>query len=258
MGRLFRIFKGWWLRLIGKAEAANPKALLEAEIAEFQKATATYNENLAKQAGMIERLKSQIAADEKALELLKARAQAAYAAKQMDRAGALALQVKDKSRETEENKVQMKAADELYKNLVRQRDVYVKEARRKIDEVKSKISKAEMAEAQAKLTEVASATAFDMSGAGASLDRLDEGLNERISNAQGKVRVAGDAMQSSGLVQTEEEQKALEAQALAEFAAQMGLAPPAVAKSVADPSAHDLGPLDADLTPAAPEKLTES
>ena len=54
MGRLFRIIKGWFLRLIGSAEDANPRAILEAEIADFHKASAQYNQNLAKQAGMIE------------------------------------------------------------------------------------------------------------------------------------------------------------------------------------------------------------
>lgn len=257
MGRLFRIFKGWWLRLIGKAEDVNPRAMLEAEIADFQKATATYNENLAKQAGMIERLKAQIVAEDKKAEMLKARTTAAYAAKQLDRAGQFALQLKDAQREVEENKVQLQQAEELYKNLVRQRDVYVKEARRKIEDVKNKISKAEMAEAQAKLTELASATAFDMGGAGASLDRLDERLNERISNAQGKVRVASDAMQTSGVTTTEDEQKALEALALAEFATQMGLETPAApAKTPADAAVHDLGPVETEAPASAP-KVTE-
>lgn len=245
MGRLWRIIKGWWLRAIGKAEDANPRAVLEAEIADFQKATAQFNENLAKQAGMIERLKAQVSAEEKKAELITARASAAYAAGQMEKAGQMALQVKEAKRELEENKKQLVTAEELYKNLSRQRDVYVKQAKDRIETAKSKISKAEMAEAQAKLTEMASNVSFNPDGTG--LASLNEKLDERIANAQGKVRVASEQTASSEWSVTEGEQKALESQALAEFAREMGFAPaPAAPASLAAP--RDLGPADADPT----------
>jgi phage shock protein A len=247
MKRLFKLIKGWWLRLIGKAEKANPRAMLEVETAEFHKASASYNENLAKQAGMIERLKVQIASNEKKANVFKARVTAAYNAKQMERAGQLALQLRETKQQLVENQQQLKHSDDLYKNLVRQREVYVKEAKRKIEIIKGKISKAEMAEAQAKLTEVASTTAFDMDGSGATLDRLEESLDERISDAQGKVRVAGDAMETDSWVMTEDEQEAMEAQALADFALEMGLesAKPAAAAPVEEEApSRDLGPID--------------
>ena len=244
MGRLWRIVKGWWLSLVGSAEEANPRALLESEIAEFHKATAAFNENLAKQAGMIERLKAQIVAEQKKLEMATARAQAAYTAKNMERAGQLALTVKETRREVEENKVQLKDSDELYENLKRQRDTYVKEARARIDKIKSKISKAEMAEAQAKLTEMASDVVFNPDGTG--LASLEGKLDERIANAQGKVRVASDQLETDEWAMTEGEQKAMESAALAEFAASMGLEAPAGTAPVAAAPA-DLGPMDAEL-----------
>ena len=246
MGRLWRIFKGWWLRMIGSAENANPRAILEAEIADFQKATATFNENLAKQAGMIERLKAQVSADQKKSELMTARASAAYAAGQMEKAGQLALQVKDTKRELDENKNQLNQAEELYKNLTRQRDVYVKSARERIETAKSKISKAEMAEAQAKLTEMASNVSFNPDGTG--LAALSDKLDERIANAQGKVRVASEQTASQEWSVTEGEQKALESQALAEFAREMGFAPTAAPNPANLAAPRDLGPADLDPT----------
>lgn len=249
MGRLWRIIKGWWLRLVGKAEEANPRALLEAEIADFHKATAQFNENLAKQAGMIERLKAQIMAEGRKVEMAKARAAAAYTAKNMAKAGQLALTVKDTQRDVEENQRQLDQAEELYKNLVRQRDTYIKEARERIDAVKSKISKAEMAEAQARLTEMASDTSFNPDGT--NLAGLEDKLDERIANAHGKVRVASEQTASSEWAMTEAEQSALEQQALAEFAAQMGLAPPEPATPAAsETAAPDLGPIEAPKTDA--------
>lgn len=241
MGRLFQIIRGWWFRLIGKAEEANPRAILESQIADFQKNSAQFNENLAKQAGMIERLKNQVAAEEKKIELMTARASAAYAAGQMEKAGAMALQIKETRREIDENKRQLIASEELFKNLSRQRDVYLKQARERIDAVKSKISKAEMAEAQAKLGEMASNVNFSPDGTG--INALEEKLDERIANAQGKVRVASDQVASQEWTATEGEQKALEGAALAEFAREMGFAPtPAPVEPMAAP--RDLGPAD--------------
>jgi len=253
MGRLWRIIKGGWVSLIGKAEEANPRAILEAEIADFHKATAQFNENLAKQAGMIERLKAQIAQEEKKVEMITARASAAYAAKNMTKAGQMALTLKDTKRELAENQNQQKSAEELYKNLVRQRDTYIKEARGRIDAVKSKISKAEMAEAQAKLTEMASDITFNPDGTG--LAALEGSLDERIADAGGKVRVASETMDNSQWSMTEAEQGAMEAQALAEFANQMGLEGPVAAPAApaAAPETPDLGPIE-----AAPAESVES
>jgi phage shock protein A len=244
MGRLWQIIRGWWYRIIGKAEEANPRAILEAQIADFQKNSAQFNENLAKQAGMIERLKNQVAAEEKKVELMTARASAAYAAGQMEKAGQMALQIKDTKREIDENKKQLIASEELFKNLSRQRDVYLKQARERIDAVKSKISKAEMAEAQAKLGEMASNVSFSPDGTG--INALEEKLDERIANAQGKVRVASEQVASQEWTATEGEQKALEGAALAEFAREMGFAP---AQAPVAPMAapRDLGPAD-DIT----------
>lgn len=215
MGRLWRVFKGWFLGLLGIVEKANPKAILEAEIGDFHKAVGQFNQNLAKQAGMIERLKGQIVAEERKVELAKARAAAAYHAKNMGKAGQLALTVKETTRELNDNKEQLKMAEGLFADLTRQRNTYVGEAKRRIDSIKSKISKAEMAEAQARLTELASDTTFNLDGSG--MSALEEQLDSRIAEAQGKTRVASEATESDPWTVTEGGQDALEAQALAEM-----------------------------------------
>lgn len=247
MGRLWNLVKGWWLRLLGQAEGMSPRALLEAEIDDFHKAGAKYNQNLAKQAGMIERLKATIMQQNKEVESLTARASAAYAAKAMDKAGSFALKVKDAKVELEGHRAQLAQSEELYQNLLKQRDSYTKKASERIDAIKGKISKAEMAEAQAKLTEIASSTAFDMSGSGAALERLDDKLDERIADAQGKVRVATDSSMSDEFSVSDAEREAMEALALAEFASQMGLGSPAAPEAIlATPAVAppELGPAD--------------
>ncbi len=240
-GRLINLVKGFFGLFVSGLEKANPRAMLEAEMLAFQEAVGQYNTNLAKQAGMVERLKGQIVSQRKQLDNLTARVTANMAAKNMEEAGRAALQAKQMKTDLTENEAQLKSSEEMYQNLNRQRDVYVREAQRKIEMIKQKLSKAEMAEAQSKLAEMASSTAFNLSGSGANLDRLEQNLDERIADASGKARVAQDSMKGGGWVVKEEEQKALEAQALAEFSASMGLPHPATKMDEATGS-KDLGP----------------
>ena len=232
--RLGRLWRGFISLFVSGVEAQNPRALLEAEIQDFNKARASFNENLAKQGGLINRLKAQIDEEQKKLIILTQRVKALMQAQQMDKAQTLALQRKETQALIAQNTEQLEAAESLFQQLTRQRDTFVKQARVRIEKVKGKISAAEMAEAQAKLTELASDAVFNPDGQG--LANLDEKLTERISNAQGKVRVATEAVQNDAWVVTEQESKALEQAALAEFASEMGMAaPPIDAKFVETP-----------------------
>ncbi len=252
--RLGKVFKGFFALFVRRMEKSNPRALLEVEIAEFHEALGKYNENLARQAGMVERLKTDLAKQKAEYERLTARLTANYNAKNMELAGRLALEVKSLKARITENEAALADAEKMYQNLTRQREVYTREAQQRIEQIKQKLSAAEMAESQAKLAEIASATAFDLSGTGATLARVEEDLDERIAEAKGKARVAVDAAGGGEWAMKEDEQKALEAQALAEFAATMGLTPPVAAPSVdAAPAGERLmGPTAP--TPAEPQK----
>jgi phage shock protein A len=244
-GRLGKVFKGFFALFVRNVERQNPRALLEAEIVAFNEAVASYNKNLALQAGLVERLKGQIKRQQKDVELVTARASANYQAGNVEAAGRLAFQLKQLKSELSENEQQLREGEEMYGNLSRQRDTYIKEAQNKINDIKRKLSQAEMAEAQSKLAEIASATAFDMAGSGATLERIDEDLDERIATAKGKARVALDSTKHGEWTMKEGEQKALEQQALAEFAAAAGLAAPAGAATAAPAPApkRELGPV---------------
>ena len=139
---------------------------------------------------------------------------------------------------------QTQQADTLYQNLSRQRDVYVRDANKRIENIKQKMNKAELAEAQAELAEIATATAFDIAGSGDTLARLEENLDERVAQAAGKVRVASDHAAQGDWVMKAEEEEALEAQALAEFASAMGIQTPSAHATQFLPAEElrDLGP----------------
>jgi len=242
--RLNKLIKGFLSLFISGLETANPKALLEAEIQALHEAVANYNRNLAKQAALVEKLRAQVEREKKEVDLLTARATALYNARQMDKAGPIALQLKQRRAQLSENENQLKQGDELYRNLTKQRDVYVLDAQKRIENIKQKMSRAEIAEAQAQLAEIATATSFNLAGSGATLERLEEKLDERVASALGKARVASDSATTGDWAAKAEEEAALQSQALSEFATAMGLTPPtpAAPQQEAEPAVRDLGP----------------
>jgi len=92
-----------------------------------------------------------------------------------------------------------------------------------------------MKRALAELTEMASGMITNIGSSGETLDRLHGIVEEERSKAAGRVRVARDSMDTSGIQIKESEQKALADQALADFAAKEGI-PLEIAAS-ADPQA---------------------
>ena len=224
--RLSKLIKGFLSMFISGIEQANPRALLEAEIASFHEAVGQYNKNLAKQAALVERLKGQLEKDKRELEKLKSRITALYNAKQMEEAGRVALSAKNLTQQVADIESQYSQAEGLYRNLTKQRDVYVRDAQRRIDAIKNKMSQAEIAESQAQLAEIASATSFDLAGTGATLERLEERLDERVAAAKGKARVASDSVSGGDWTSKAVEEQALEAAALQEFLGLTGQSAP--------------------------------
>lgn len=239
--RIKKLIKGFFSRFLSQVENANPQVLLEAEAESLREAVATYNANLAKQAALVEKIRTHAERLKKQVEKNSSRVTALFNTNKQE-AARIALLVKNQKAELGDLEAQLTQADELYRNLTRQRDVYVREAQKRIDAIKQKMNKAELAEAQAQLAEIATATAFDMAGSGATLQRLEESLDDRVAQAAGKIRVATDNAASGDWVLKAEEEAALEAQALAEFATAMGLESPSATQLLPEEAVRDLGP----------------
>jgi len=142
-------------------------------------------------------------------------------------AGQYALQLKTVKEQLEENRSQLKAAEETYQKLVKSRDVSVSEAQAKIEGLKRMLSETEMLEAQAELQEMAQGMISSIGGSGDTVARVEEYLTERRDKAAGRARVASSSIDSSKVELMEAEQAALADQALTEFAASYGLEMPA-------------------------------
>jgi phage shock protein A len=221
--RIGNIIKGIFLRLIGKAERANPEALLEVEKEHLRKQMGEFNKGLATHAALVERLFSRakkLGADE---ESLRAKTAANLKAGNRAVAGQLALQLKAVDKEHDEVNLQLQDAEKRYKELVRARDVSVKEAKAKIESLRRGIDDMKVQKAMAELNEMASGMVTDIGGAGETLNRLEEMVEEERTKAAGRARVARDSMDMSGIEMQASEQSALEEMALADFAAAEGI-----------------------------------
>ena len=233
--RIANLFRGFMSLFISGLERQNPEALLEVEKENLRKQIAQYNQGLASHAGLCERLMSQIRRLETEQRDLRARTTANLKAGNKQLAGQSALRLQTVERELDENRRQLEQAETTYKELIRARDVAVTSARNKIESLKSSISDMKMKKALAEVTEMASGMISSIGGAGDTLDRLQGMVEEEREKAAGRLRVARDSMDTSGVVMKEAEQQALADQALADFAAKEGITLEASAGATAAP-----------------------
>ena len=241
--RLRTLFRGFLSLFVTGLEKANPKALIEAEKENLRAQIARFNENLAQHAGFCERLMRQIKQLEAQEKELVAKAAANLKVGNRDAAGQYALQLQTVKAQLEENRAQLVEAEKTYQNLLTARDVTVREAKAKIQKLERMLSETEMLEAQAELQEMASGMISSIGGAGDTLNRVEEYLNERRDQAAGRARVAAGSMDMGDVQVKVEEQKALADQALAEFASAYGLDVPAPEQAAATPAAPAPAPV---------------
>lgn len=242
--RITNLFKGFLSLFISGVERRNPEALLEVEKENLRKQIGQYNDGLSSHAGLCERLMTQVKKLESDESDLKARTAANLRAGNKDLAGQYALRLQTVTRELAENRTQLQQAEDTYKNLVKARDVAISAAKAKIDSLKQSIDELKIQKAQAELSEMASGMITSIGGSGDTLDRLHGMVEEERTKAAGRARVARDSLNTTDLQMKEAEQHALADQALADFAAQQGIAldGPAGVASTAAPAEKTMGP----------------
>jgi len=221
--RLSNLIRGFFSLFISGLERQNPEALLEVEQENLRRQIGQYNQGLATHAGLCERLISQVRQLENEQRDLRARTTANLRAGNREAAAQLALRLQTIDRELDENRGQLEQAEKTYKDLVKARDVAINAARQKMESLKAGISDMKMKKAMAELTEMASGMVTSIGSSGETLDRLSNIVEEERTKAAGRVRVARDSMDMSGVVMKEAEQNALAEQALADFAAKEGI-----------------------------------
>jgi phage shock protein A len=221
--RLANLFRGFLSLFIKDLERRNPEALLELEQENLRKQVANFNQGLAAHAGLCERLMGQVRKLDSEQKDLRAKTAANLRAGNRDSAGQYALRLQTVERELEENRKQLEQAEQTYRNLITARDVAVKAARAKIESLKGAITDLRMKQAMAEIHEMAAGMVTQIGGAGDTLDRLHEMVEEDRTAAAGRARLAQDSIDMSDVKLKEAEQTALADQALADFAAREGI-----------------------------------
>jgi phage shock protein A len=221
--RIANVFRGFLALFVKDLERRNPEGLLELEQENLRKQIGGYNQGLAAHAGLAERLMSQVRKLEAEERDLRAKTTAHLRAGNQAAAAQHALRLQTVTRELEENRRQMEAAEETYTNLVRARDVAVTAARTKIESLKGAINDMKMQTAVAEMNEMASGMIGQIGGSGDTLNRLHDMVEEERTKAAGRARVARDSLDMSQVSIKETEMQALADQALADFAAAEGL-----------------------------------
>lgn len=223
LSRIANLIKGFLGLFIGGIEKKNPEALLEVEKENLRKQISEFNQGLAAHAGLVERLMGQVKRLNAEENELKAKTKALLQAGQREAAGEMALRYKAVDAQHDDLNAQLESADARYKELVRARDVAIKAARDKIEQLRRGIDDMKVQKAMAELNEMAAGMVGSLGGSGDTLNRLEEMVEEERSKAAGRARVAKDSVDMSGTVLQEAEQKALADMALADFAAAEGI-----------------------------------
>jgi phage shock protein A len=246
--RVANLFKGFLSLFISGVERRNPEALLEVEKENLRKQISQYNQGLASHAGLCERLMAQVKKQEAEERDLRAKTQAHLRAGNREAAGQYALRLQGVGRELAENRTQLQQAETTYKDLTKARDVAITSAKAKMEALKGAIEDMKMKKAMAEMSEMASGMIGQIGGAGDTMNRLQEMVEDERNKAAGRARVARDSLDMGQVNIKEAEQQALADQALADFAAAEGIvldrpAAPAAAEPAAPAApAKSMGP----------------
>jgi phage shock protein A len=222
-GRIANLFKGFLSLFVSGIERRNPEALLELEQENLRKQIGNFNQGLASHAGLSEGLMSQVRKLETEQKDLRAKTTAHLRAGNQAAAGQYALRLQSVEAQLAENRIQLEQAETTYKNLVKARDVAVQSARAKIEGLKGAINDMRMKQAMAELHEMSAGMITTIGGAGDTLGRLHDMVEEERNKAAGRARIAKDSLDMSGVEIKEAEMTALADQALADFAAREGI-----------------------------------
>jgi phage shock protein A len=245
--RIARLMKGFVGRFVSGLEAANPEALIEAARHEFREKIAQYNLALARMAGVAERLKSQIKQKTTRATDLERRILANHQAGNLELAGTLARELQELKADLAEDAAELKETEEGYQVNLRQAKVTQKEFEDKVRALEKQLSQVKIKEAQAEAAAALSGAAFQVGDLGDTMRSVDEVLQKRYEEAAGKARLAKDIVDMDTVTEKENERRALEQGALAEFLAARGVATstPGTAQATpvaAGPAAKDMGP----------------
>ncbi len=240
--RIGRLFRGFFGLFISGIESRSPEMLMEAARQDFRNKMAQYNQALARMAGIAESLKSQIRIKSTRAQDLERRILANHRANNLELAGSLARELQELKGDLTTDTTELKDTEEAYQNNLRQAKITQKEFEDKVRKLERQLSQVKVKEAQAEAAGALNSVAFKVGDLGDTMKTVEEVLNKRYEVSAGKARVANDMVNTVELQEKEEERKALEQGALAEFLASQGIAAPSTGTTETAPTVKEMGP----------------
>jgi phage shock protein A len=238
--RIGRLFRGFLNLFVSGIEARNPEALMEAARQDFRDKMARYNVALAQMAGIAERLKNQIKGKSQRAQELERRILANHHAGNMELAGTLARELQELRADLGTDTQELKETEDAYQVNLRQAKLAQKEFEDKVRKLETQLSQVKIKEAQAEAAAALGGAAFTVGDLGDTMKTVEEVLAKRYQESAGKARVAHDLVDIEKVQEKENERKALEQVALAEFLASQGIQAPASPEAA--PAAKEIGP----------------
>jgi len=238
--RVGRLVRGFLSLFISGIEEANPEALMAAARDDFRAKMAQYNMALARMAGVAERLKGQVKGKTAKAQDLERRILANHSAGNMELAGALARELQELKADLTTDTEELKETEEAYQNNLRQAKVVQREFEDKVRRLEKQLSQVKIKEAQAEAASALSSVAFKAGDLGDTMKTVEEVLQKRYEESAGKARLAKDMVDMEAVTEKENERKALEQVALAEFLASQGIQTPAATEQPA--ATKEIGP----------------
>jgi phage shock protein A len=240
-GRIGRLVRGFFGLFISGLEESNPEALMEAARQEFRTKMTQYNLALAKMAGVAERLKAQVHSKAAKAQDLERRILANHRAGNMELAGSLARELQELKADLAVDTQELTESDEAYQANLRQAKVAQREFEDKVRRLEKQLSQVKVKEAQAEAASALSSVAFKVGDLGDTMKTVEEILQKRYEVSAGKARLAKDMVDMEAVTEKENERKALEQVALAEFLASQGIQTPG-AEAQPPATTKEIGP----------------
>jgi len=238
--RIGRLINGFLGLFITGLESRNPDALMEAARSDFRDRMAKYNMALARMAGIAERLKSQIKTKTANAQQLEQRILANHRAGNMDLAGSLARELQELKADMATDTTELQETEDAYQANLRQARVAQKDFEDKIRHLQQQLSQVKVKEAQAEAAAALNNVAFKVGDMGDTMKTVEDVLAKRYEESAGKARLAADMVDTAAVAEKENERKALEQTALAEFLASQGMPAATTATSESPQASKDI------------------
>jgi phage shock protein A len=213
---------------------------MEAARQEVRDKMAQYNSALARMAGVAERLKSQVKGKTIRAQDLERRILANHSAGNMELAGSLARELQELKTDLTADTQELAGSEEAYQANLRQAKVAQKEFEDKVRKLEKQLSHVQVQEAQAEAAAALGSAAFKVGDLGDTMKTVEDILAKRYEVSAGKARVAKDMVNMDTVIEKENERKALEQAALADFLASQGIQAPAASET--PEASKEIGP----------------